>query len=105
MPTCGDWMHTFKQYSLNPEYPPLSNTTFKSREREVGKVVERVAKDSCHNFLNIERRIALKNGITPDQKNLVAVACSYDMGSQKQGKGHNSSTGQGAVMGLQQEKC
>ena len=36
--------------------------------------------------------------MTPD--GFVEMAASYDMGWQKRGKGHNSSTGHGAAMGL-----
>jgi hypothetical protein len=36
--------------------------------------------------------------VTPD--GFVEMAASYDMGWQKRGKGHNSSTGHGAAMGL-----
>ena len=35
---------------------------------------------------------------------LVPISCSYNMGWQKRGKGHNSRTGQGAVMSLSSGK-
>ena len=70
------------------------------REREVGKAVEGVAKSSCQDYLAVEKQEALQNGVQVDDNNLVPISYSYDMGWQKRGKGHNSHTGQGAVMGL-----
>ena len=37
---------------------------------------------------------------SPSADGLVGIAVSYDMGWQKRGMGHNSSTGHGAAMGL-----
>jgi DNA polymerase III epsilon subunit-like protein len=39
-------------------------------------------------------------GAEPDENDLIPISVSYDMGWQKRGKGFNSNTGQGAVMGL-----
>ena len=47
-----------------------------------------------------ERKIAVENGAVPDDKELVGIQCSYDMGWQKRGRGFNSLTGHGAIMGL-----
>lgn len=80
--------------------PALNSSTFKNREREAGKAIELVAKNSCQQFLNLEREKAIENGNKPDQNNLVPIACSYDMGWQKRGRGFNSKTGHAAVMGL-----
>ena len=84
--------------------PTINSVTFKLREREVGKAVEGVAKSSCQDYLVIEKQEALQNGVQVDDNNLVPISCSYDMGWQKRGKGHNSRTGQGAVMGLSSGK-
>ena len=46
-----------------------------------------------------ERKIAVENGAVLDDKGLVGIPCSYDMGWQKRGRGFNSLTGHGAVMG------
>lgn len=78
--------------------PGLTNNTFKHREREVGLAVEKVAKKSCKQVINDEKIIALSNGIQSDENKVLSVACSFDMGWQKRGKGHNSNTGQAAVM-------
>ena len=47
-----------------------------------------------------ERKLALQAGSKCDAQNLVGVTCSYDMGWQKKGKAHNSTTGHDAVVGL-----
>ena len=80
--------------------PAMNSSTFKNQERETGKAIELVAKNSCQQFLNLEREKATENGNKPDQNNLVPITCSYDMGWQKQGQGFNSKTGHAAVMGL-----
>lgn len=80
--------------------PAMNSSTFKTREREAGKAIELVAKNSCEQFLNRERDKAIENGNKPDENNLVPIACSYDMGWQKRGRGFNSNTGHAAVMGL-----
>ena len=50
--------------------------------------------------MNDERNAAIKSGTKEDQQGDISMSCSYDMAWQKRGKGHNSSTGQAAVMGL-----
>lgn len=80
--------------------PTINPVTFKSREREIGTAVEKVARKSCLENMALERKLALDGGATADSDGFVSVSCSYDMGWQKRGRGHNSSTGHGAVMGL-----
>ena len=80
--------------------PSVNHVTFKAREREVGKAVESVAKASCMESCIEERKIAIAAGAEIDSQNLVGVTCWYDMGWQKRGKAHNSSTGHGAVLGV-----
>jgi len=80
--------------------PAMNSSTFKTREREAGKAIELVAKNSCEQFLNRERDKSIENGNKPNEKNLVPIACSYDMGWQKRGRGFNSNTGHAAVMSL-----
>ena len=84
--------------------PTLNSVTFKLREREVGKAVEGIAKSSCPNCLTMRKNEALQNGIKSDKGNLVPIPCSFDMGWQRRGKGHNSRTGQAAVMSLSSGK-
>ena len=84
--------------------PTLNSVTFKLREREVGKAVEGIAKSSCQDYLTMEKEEALKNSVQVDKSNLVPISCSFDMGWQKRGKGHNSRTGQAAVMSLSSGK-
>lgn len=62
--------------------------------------MECIAKTSCQDSLSIERAQALLNGCQPDDNNLVSISCSFDMGWQKRGKGHNSHTGHAAAMSL-----
>ena len=81
-------------------HSPINHVTFKAREREVGKVVESVANESCIESSCKEREKAVASGAKPDSENLIGVMCSYDMGWQKRGKAHNSSSGHGAVLGV-----
>ena len=80
--------------------PTINSSTFKRREREVGKAIENVAKASCGDSVTKEKGQLLNQGIQPDEDNLVSVPISFDMGWQKRGKGHNSHTGHAAVMSL-----
>ena len=80
--------------------PTLNSLTFKTREREVGGAVENIVKNSCQEFINKLKADTLNNGIKYDEDNLLPVSCSFDMGWQKRGKGHNSLTGQAATMSL-----
>ena len=81
-------------------FPPLNTVTFKKREREVGKVVESLAKKSCQENIEKEMENAVLKGATVDENGLIGFPVSYDMGWQKRGKGHNSLTGHGTAMGL-----
>ena len=47
-----------------------------------------------------EKNAAIKKGIKADEQGCINIPCSYDMGWQKWGKGHISSTGHAVVMGL-----
>ena len=60
-----------------------------------------MAKASCQDLLSNEKAQIFNDGFQPaDEDNLVSVPCSFDMGKQKRGKGHNSHTGHAAVMSL-----
>ena len=80
--------------------PSINHTTFKAREREIGKAVESVAEASCMESSHEERKRAVAAGSQIDDEGLVGVLVSYDMGWQKQGKAYNSPTGHGAVLGV-----
>ena len=56
--------------------PAMNSSTFKNREREAGKAIELVARNSCQQFLNLEREKAIENGNKPDQNNLV-INCLF----------------------------
>ena len=88
--------HTHVNHVLSTmNVPTISHSTYKTREREVGCCVEAVVKESCKKVICEEKKY---NQIEKD--GVVEMAASYDMGWQKRGKGHNSSTGHGAAMGL-----
>ena len=76
--------------------PPLSRSTFKRRERETSKAVEKVVRQSCYDATHTERLHALESGSAEDTDGLVDITCS---------RAFNSSTGHGAVMSLSLEKC
>ena len=78
----------------------MNPVTFKSRENEIGHAVEQITKKSCKTAMSEERNAAIKKGVKADDQGCINIPCSYDMGWQKRGKGHNSSTGHAAVMGL-----
>ena len=80
--------------------PRINISTFKKREREVGKATETLAKKSCKESIAEEREKAILAGENVDENSLIGLPVSYDMGWQKRGKGHNSLTGQGTAMGL-----
>jgi len=69
--------------------PTINSSTFKRREREVGKIIETVATASCQEALSNEKAQILNDGFHLDKDNLVSVPCSFDMGWQKRDKGHN----------------
>ena len=79
--------------------PTMNHCLFKRREREVGKAVGIVARESCEMNLTLEKKVSEQLS-GPSTDGLAGIAVSYDMGWQKRGRGHNSSTGHGAAMGL-----
>ena len=79
--------------------PRMNHQLFKRRESEVGNALENVARESCKINLNLEKQMAEQSS-GPSADGLVGIAISYDMGWQKRGRGHNSSTSHGAAMGL-----
>ena len=79
--------------------PSMNHRLFKKREREIGNVVENIARESCKLNLNLEKGMAEQSS-SPSADGLVGIAVSYDMGWQKRGRVYNSSTGHGAAMGL-----
>ena len=79
----------------------MNSVTFKSRENEIEYAVEQVTRTSCKTGMSKERlNAAIKKGVKADKQGCINIPCSYDMGWQKWGKGHSSSTGHAAVMGL-----
>ena len=63
--------------------------------------MEIVARKRCNQILEKKKKKAETESQNQGEKDgLVGIAVLYDMGSQKRGKGHNSLTGHGTVMGL-----
>lgn len=59
--------------------PTLNKSSYKKREREVGKAIEEVASNSCQMVLEDEICAAESNGKIPDNGGLVPLSVSYDM--------------------------
>ncbi|KAK2555649.1 hypothetical protein P5673_022672, partial [Acropora cervicornis] len=72
--------------------PTMNHCLFKRREREVGKAMEIVARESCEMNLNLEKKVSEQLS-GPSTDGLAGIAVSYDMQWQKRGREHNSSTG------------
>ncbi|XP_028390793.1 uncharacterized protein LOC114515695 [Dendronephthya gigantea] len=68
--------------------PAINSNTFKQREREVGKAVEEIARQSCKEATNSIRNGIMTTTAELNENDLVSVPCSFDMGWQKRGKGH-----------------
>jgi hypothetical protein len=60
--------------------PTISRASFKKREREVGSVIEDVAKKSCEDVTIIEKNSAVLTGAEPDENDVIPISVSYDMG-------------------------
>ena len=81
------------------DVPNMTRKTYKAREREVGKIAEGVAKETCKVMFDEECELVKENGGTGDSEGLLPLYVSYDMGWSKRGRAHNSLTGHGAVLG------
>ncbi|KAJ7388264.1 hypothetical protein OS493_038886, partial [Desmophyllum pertusum] len=68
--------------------PAIGQNTLKAREREVGPAIEKVARKSCEDALEVEKEYWRKS----ENRASCDIGASYDMGWQKRGKGHNSLT-------------
>ncbi|XP_062607553.1 uncharacterized protein LOC134269372 [Saccostrea cucullata] len=77
--------------------PPLSKTSLKKSEREVGRAVEDVAKNSCKEFATAE----VESFGNDD------LSVSFDGGWQKRGSGrsYSSLSGHAAMIGKETGKC
>jgi len=83
--------------------PVIGDSTLKAREREIGPAIEEVAKSSCITSMEEETKKWNQNGAGRDNE-AVSIGASYDMGWQKRGKGHNSLTGVGSMIGIKSGK-
>ncbi|CAH3177497.1 unnamed protein product [Porites lobata] len=80
--------------------PAVGQNTLKARERDVGAAIETVARNSCLEGLQLEKDCRR----TVDTEQVVKIGVSYDMSTQKKGKGHNTLTGEGSMIGLSSGK-
>ena len=86
-------------YSNRIGISSLSSSNFKNRERESGKAVEEVARESCQRFNDEEKRLS-----STGEEEVVKVGVSYDMGWRKRGRSDDSSSGVRTAVGLQTGK-
>ena len=82
---------------LNNLVSAMNTSTMNHRLFKRG--VKKVARERCEMNLNLEKKVA-KQSSGPSTDGLVGITVFYDMGWQKRGRRHNSSTGHGAAMGL-----
>jgi len=66
---------------------PLGQNTLNAREKEAGPVIEAVAKKSCAEAIEAKKRCWIY-GQQESESGSIKIGASYDMGWQKQGKGH-----------------
>ena len=85
--------------------PTMNHSTFKAREREVGKTVENVAQISCKENMNMEMNDAVVDGAEPDDNGLIGIPVSYDMGWQKRGRDMIHLQDKGWLWDLKLERC
>ena len=71
--------------------PSVGQNTLKAREIEIGPAIESVAKKSCKEAMECEKKFWSSEKNTGAET--INIGASYDMGWQKRGKGHNSLTG------------
>ncbi|KAK0169718.1 hypothetical protein PV328_010362 [Microctonus aethiopoides] len=102
------------------DVPVLSSITYKKHEREMGKVAEIVARDSCEKAAKIERQLTIENATEPQNKTvdffipgnnsnnvkdevIVRIMGSIDMGYSGRGNGNTyySANGYSSMIGAQ----
>ena len=84
--------------------PPISLKSQKKREREIGPIVERVAKESCRAACGEERNLTLNVTEVPGASETTDINAGYDMGWTKRGRAMNSITDVGAMIGMNSGK-
>ena len=81
--------------------PAVSESTLRSREWEVGPVIENVGKISCLEALERKKCCWVSENIyqEPSSRNVnnIAIGASYDTGLQKRRKRHNRLTGKCSI--------
>lgn len=67
--------------------PPVGKNTLEARKREISPAIDSVAKNSCEEAIEFEKRFWWSEENTGAET--INIGASYDMGWQKRGKGHN----------------
>ena len=95
-----------KKFMASLEVPPVSARTLKNREREIGVTIEKVAKKSCLDIIELEQNLCSLNSSAADKESVVDLKAGYDMGWQRKGSGraYNSRSGHGVLIGTESEK-
>ena len=84
--------------------PALAVSSYKTREREAGCAIEKVAKRSCHRYEDEERLRSIVE--SQNSNDLVKIGVSYDPGGggRKRCRSQDSSSGMGSAVGLKTGK-
>ena len=88
---------SLQKFSSSLDIHPPDKKTLKRREREIGPVLEKVARASCEEAIGLEKKlVGNENG-----NNIVEITAGYDMGWQRRssGRSYNSKSGHGALIG------
>ena len=67
--------------------PTMNQSIFKRREREIGKIVENVARERCQLNLNLEKAMAQQSSSSADSDELVGIALFHTIWDGKKGEG------------------
>ena len=86
-----------ERFASTLDIHPPCKTTVKRREREIGPIIEKVARVSCEEALGVESGlVGKKNG-----DGTIGMTAGYDMGWQRRssGRSYSSRSGHGALIG------
>ena len=86
-----------ERFASTLDIHPPCKTTVKRREREIGPIIEKVARASCEEAVGVESSlVGKKNG-----DGMIGMRAGYDMGWQRRssGRSYSSRSGHGALIG------
>ena len=86
-----------ERFASSLDIHPPGRKTLKRREREIGPIIEKVARASCEEAIEVEKELL---GVK-DDGGVVEMTAGYDMGWQRRssGRSYNSRSGHGALIG------